>query len=80
MRIELGVPLQLAVRDTVLLASDGLFDNLRFDEITELARIRPLVRAVDEFATRAIRRMADQDSHAHADDLTMVAFRPKNPR
>ena len=33
MRVEIGPALQLAVRDTVLLASDGLFDNLFIDEI-----------------------------------------------
>ena len=75
MRIELGVPLRLAPRDTVLLASDGLFDNLRFEEIATLARIRPLVRSVDELANRARSRMRGTGSLGHADDLTIVAFR-----
>ncbi len=38
MRIELGPPLKLARYDTVLLASDGLLDNLYTDEIVELIR------------------------------------------
>jgi serine/threonine protein phosphatase PrpC len=76
MRIELGVPLDLAVRDTVLVASDALFDNVRFEEITRLARNRPLVRAVDSLAVLARERMTGNGPHSHADDLTIVAFRP----
>lgn len=77
MRIELGVPLELAVRDTVLVASDALFDNVRLDEITGLARARPLVRAVDGLAALARDRMSGNGPHSHADDLTIVAFRPR---
>ena len=44
MRVEVGPALQLAVRDTVLLASDGLFDNLFIDEIVDTIRSGPLTR------------------------------------
>ncbi|NIM01182.1 MAG: SpoIIE family protein phosphatase [Acidobacteria bacterium] len=80
MRIELGVPVRLAVRDTVVVASDGLFDNVRVDEIAERARIRPLGRAVDRLASLARDRMAGNGPHGHADDLTIVAFRPASKR
>jgi serine/threonine protein phosphatase PrpC len=75
MRIELGVPLDLAVRDTVLVASDALFDNVRFEEIAGLARVGPLVRAVDALAALARERMTGNSQHPHPDDLTIVAFR-----
>ncbi len=80
MRIELGVPVRLAVRDTVVVASDGLFDNVRVDEIAERARIRPLVRAVERLASLARDRMTGNGPHCHADDLTIVAFRPSSKR
>ena len=38
MRIEIGAPLELARRDTLLLASDGLSDNLLIHEIVERIR------------------------------------------
>ena len=41
MRIEMGPPTELAPRDTLLLASDGLFDNLFPDEIVEADPQRP---------------------------------------
>ena len=44
MRVEVGPALQLAARDTVLLASDGLFDNLYIDEIVDTIRRGPLVK------------------------------------
>ena len=45
MRIEVGSPLTLAPRDTVLLATDGVFDNLHLQEIIEMIRVGPLGRA-----------------------------------
>jgi PPM family protein phosphatase len=78
MRIEIGPCVELAPRDTLLLASAGLFDNLHLPEIVELLRKGPLPDAVRSLAAEARRRMqCPQDGHpSKPDDLTIVAWRP----
>ncbi|WP_404305711.1 PP2C family protein-serine/threonine phosphatase [Neorhodopirellula lusitana] len=45
MHIEIGPAIPLAARDTVVIASDGLFDNLQLFEVAALARSgKPLAR------------------------------------
>jgi len=78
MRVEVGPALQLATRDTVLLASDGLFDNLFIDEIVDSIRVGPLVAAADRLVERAAKRMSGNgagDAPCKPDDLTVVLFR-----
>jgi serine/threonine protein phosphatase PrpC len=80
MRVEVGPTLQLAVHDTVLLASDGLFDNLYVDEIVDSIRRGPLTAAADRLVERAQTRMrgeARADDPCKPDDLTIVLFRPR---
>ena len=83
MRVEVGPPLQLAVRDTVLLASDGLFDNLFIAEIVDTIRSGPLTDAADRLVARVRARMNGEDADhqpCKPDDLTVVLFRPHKPR
>ena len=82
MRVEVGPALQLAVRDTVLLASDGLFDNLYIDEIVDAIRSGPLTAAADRLVARVQARMQGEgaDQPCKPDDLTIVLFRPHKPR
>ena len=78
MRIEIGPTLPMAARDTLLLATDGLLDNLLIDEIVQRVRKGPLVDAVQRLADDAWRRMQGQltdASPSKPDDLTIVAFR-----
>jgi serine/threonine protein phosphatase PrpC len=80
MRVEVGPALQLAMRDTVLLASDGLFDNLFIDEIVDSIRVGPLAEAADRLVERVRVRMAGDgadDQPCKPDDLTVVLFRPR---
>ncbi|NIP97977.1 MAG: serine/threonine protein phosphatase, partial [Akkermansiaceae bacterium] len=72
MRIELGAPLPLARHDTVLLARDGLTDNLTLDEIVAGIRKGPLGEAVAALTSLARQRMlAEQPgSPCKPDDLT----------
>jgi serine/threonine protein phosphatase PrpC len=76
MRVEIGQPVRLAARDTLLLASDGLCDNLMVDEIVDMVRAGPLGAALDALAGRAVERMASGGEIGHPDDLTMLAYRP----
>ncbi len=82
MRVEVGPALQLAVRDTVLLASDGLFDNLYIGEIVDAIRSGPLTAAADRLVARVHARMQGEgaDQPCKPDDLTIVLFRPHKPR
>ncbi|NNC88577.1 MAG: serine/threonine-protein phosphatase [Akkermansiaceae bacterium] len=77
MRIELGAPLELARHDTVLLASDGLTDNLRLEEIVDHIRTGPLQKGLAELATLARKRMNDPapGKPSKPDDLTILAYR-----
>lgn len=78
MRIEIGSARRLSPRDTLLLASDGLSDNLHTGEILDCALGAGLGEAAGRLATRARRRMDEPRSGepSKPDDLTFVAFRP----
>jgi serine/threonine protein phosphatase PrpC len=77
MRIEVGPSTGLSSRDTLLLGSDGLFDNLHRDEIVSLVRRGPLPEAGRSLAARARERMhADGSGEpCKPDDLTFLLFR-----
>ena len=77
MRIEMGPPTEMAPRDTLLLASDGLFDNLFPDEIVEAIRSGPLDNSIGSLVEAAQGRMATSGGTAPSkpDDLTVIAFR-----
>ena len=82
MRVEIGAASKVAPRDTLLLASDGLFDNLFLDEIVDSIRKGPLEHAADTLVERARQRMAGvvADRPCKPDDLTIVLYRPAPPR
>jgi serine/threonine protein phosphatase PrpC len=77
MHIQVGAPLELSRRDTVLLASDGLADNLHLEEIVSLIRKGPLEKAAEALAHRAIARMCNpsEGEPSKPDDLTFILYR-----
>jgi serine/threonine protein phosphatase PrpC len=77
MRIEVGSPLRLAPRDTVLLATDGLLDNLSLREIVDAVRTGPLAKAARNLARTCRRRMCEPegDHPSKPDDATFLLFR-----
>jgi serine/threonine protein phosphatase PrpC len=77
MRIEIGSPLRLAARDTVLLATDGLFDNLEIGEIVEGIRVKPLRVVAEGLAQRVAERMRAPSAGepSKPDDVTFILFR-----
>lgn len=81
-RIEIGPRRRLAHLDTLVLASDGLFDNLRFPEICEIVRRGPLRKVANELARQAQSRMAtsDPDHPSKPDDLTFLIYRKRISR
>lgn len=77
LRIEIGPILRMQPRDTVLLASDGLLDNLPVADTVELIRKGPLPRAATRLAESCRRRMLEPEDQqpSKPDDLTFVLFR-----
>ena len=77
MRIEIGPEVELARRDTLLLATDGLLDNLTPEEIVEMVRKGPLGPAARRLAAVARARMERPEGGrpSKPDDLTFVLFR-----
>ena len=77
MRIEIGSELPMAPRDTLLLASDGLVDNLMQDEIVEIMRRGPLDKAIQSLSHLAQHRMTNNNTTlpSKPDDFTTLLFR-----
>lgn len=81
MRIEIGPGIGLAPLDTVVLASDGLFDNLYVEEIVDIVRRGRIGQAMARLADACERRMhapvAKEPSKP--DDLTFMLLRRRSP-
>jgi serine/threonine protein phosphatase PrpC len=79
MRIEVGPLFELAARDTVLLASDGVTDNLLVEEIVQRIRKGPLERCTRELVGEIRGRMTEpvDGTPSKPDDLSCVLFRPR---
>lgn len=77
MRIDIGPTIELADRDTLLLASDGLSDNLYVDEIVARIKTGPLRKAGNLLVRDCRERMlsAEQERPGHPDDLSVILFR-----
>ncbi len=77
MRIEVGAPLTLARLDTLVVASDGLSDNLHLLEIVEAIRKGSLLAGVRQLADIGRHRMVEskEGCPSKPDDVTLVAFR-----
>jgi serine/threonine protein phosphatase PrpC len=77
MRIEVGSAIKIAQRDTLVLASDGLSDNLHLYEIVECVRKGPLASVARELAIQVRERMESkrEGKPSKPDDLTFVIFR-----
>lgn len=76
MHISIGSPIQLCARDTLLLATDGLFDNLHKNEIIECIRKGPLAGGIKSLADLAFERMTGAQAPGKPDDMSLILFRP----
>ena len=79
MHITIGSPFRLDTYDTLLIATDGLFDNLQKDEILELIRKGPLKDCANNLVAMTSERMFEKDREkpSKIDDLSFILFRPK---
>ena len=76
MRIEIGPQLKLGKFDTLLLATDGLFDNLLTNEIVDTIRCGKLNRRSFQLLEMARQRMRGEHlvNQGKPDDLTVLMF------
>jgi len=77
MRIDVGLGLELTARDTVLLASDGLTDNLYLAEIVASVCKGRLDQAAERLLRRCAQRMREPSSGdpCKPDDLSFILYR-----
>ena len=77
MRVEMGSTLELAPRDTVVLSSDGLSDNLHTEEIVASARKGPLLDCADGLVAATRQRMVEPGGlePSKPDDLAVLLYR-----
>ena len=78
MRIDVGPPHELDPRDTLVLGSDGLFDNVGREELADAvsgADLEEVARAVADLVQQ---RMEDpqKGEPSKEDDCTFVLYRP----
>jgi len=77
MHISIGPTVKLNARDSVLIASDGLFDNLHIDEIVEYCRKGGIKKSALKLKDQACSRMKTEDSMnpSKPDDLSFIQYR-----
>ena len=82
MRIEIGSELPLDAYDTLLVASDGLTDNVLQEEMTKAIRSGPLDTRLQELTRLAQGRMANdvEGKPSKPDDYTVILYRPRPPK
>lgn len=76
MHTSVSFPLDLEPDDVVLIASDGLYDNITIPEIVTEVRRGELEASIEKLTARCRRAMTEG---GHPDDLTLVAFRLGEP-
>lgn len=81
MSIDIGAPVEMSPRDTVILASDGLTDNVHLHEIVERVRKGPAQAAADAVVDLARQRMRsnNKDDPSKPDDLSLILYRKHRP-
>jgi serine/threonine protein phosphatase PrpC len=83
MRIEIGSELPMSAYDTLLVASDGLTDNVMQDETIGAIRSGPLDDGLRQLTELAQGRMAhdeDDGKPSKPDDYTVILYRPHPPK
>ena len=80
MTIEVGPKIELSKKDTILVASDGLADNISPKEIAEHIRKGQILDASQALCEATLERMTNPKKGAPSkpDDLTFILCRTKN--
>lgn len=78
MSIEIGPVLEISPRDTLVLSSDSLPDNLYIDEIIDNVRIGKIDQVAERLIDLVDQRMRNLEAGhpSHSDDFTFIVYRP----
>lgn len=80
MRVEIGPPVVLRARDTLLLGSDGVLDNVRHETLVELIRKGSLEQGAARLQAAAQATMIGEgEVVGHPDDATALLYRIASP-
>ena len=82
MHVEVGSVRSVSTRDGLLVASDGVLDNLLMDEITGFLKNGTAATAASKIAGVAMQRMqtATEGQPHKPDDLTLIVFSQRGKR
>lgn len=82
MRVEVGAPVAMSARDTLLLATDGVLENIERRDLIDQIRAGSLLQAATDLQARLRLTMAGADPKlpAHPDDATALLFRTARDR
>ncbi len=79
MHIEVGSPVKFADKDTLLVASDGVLDNIAPEMLGDIIRKGPLDRAAERVIEEVEARTVPEDATGKPDDATFILVR-RRPR
>ena len=78
MQVQVTSALVLTPGDTLILGSDGLFDNLSAREISKIVAQKNLESATSQLRDKIASQMSSGDlEYSKEDDLSFIVFRPK---
>ena len=77
MHIDMGPVQKISPRDRVVVASDGLWDNMYVNEVNRASRVVPIYKAAGIISRTCRLRMLREGGQlpGHADDLSFVVIR-----
>jgi len=77
MHVDIGPKIVLAIHDTILLASDGLFDNFLINDLIEIIRKESLTEVVTKLTEKfqPMRDLANADRYYKIDDVSFIVCR-----
>lgn len=74
-QIDCSLSFELKKADTLLICSDGLSDNIEFDQLVSTIKSGSLKEAAQELLSQATTKMKDPKNPGKPDDLTFILYR-----
>lgn len=80
-RMDVSTRIELAPNDTIIIGSDGLFDNLSLEELCESCRLPVLEELATSIKDKCVARMQQdgEENEYIPDDISFILYRRKSP-